>query len=233
MLYIDHNKAITSSNDIVNLGNILNLSAVNLEYTAYRSGDSVTAAIWKYNSINSASGGNKMLATDTGILLNDFTTMNMASLGGSVAVQGYNKPSTTRQANDSEQNFKLNFNFSEVGNGIKNARTETNLPNISFAQSQNRDSLKMQNVIQQSELTIGNTKLQRLGNSGKAGLVSRIYFNGKGKEAKRVLRQAFCNKLPGDFEKYSINSLNRLYKIKVNGNWTYAIGKTQYLRALM
>ena len=231
MLYIDHNKAITSSNDIANLGNILNLSAVNLEYTAYRSGDSVTAAIWKYNSINSASGGNKMLATDTGILLNDFTTMNMTSLGGSVAVQGYNKPSTTRQANDSEQNFKLNFNFSEVGNGIKNARTETNLPNISFAQSQNRDSLKMQNVIQQSELTIGNTKLQRLGNSGKAGLVSRIYFNGKGKEAKRVLRQAFCNKLPGDFEKYSINSLNRLYKIKVNGNWTYAIGKTQYLNA--
>ena len=231
MLYINNNKAITSSNDIVNLGNILNLSAVNLEYTAYRSGDSVTAAIWKYNSINSASGGNKMLATDTGILLNDFITMNMTSLGGSVAVQGYNKPSTTRQANDSEQNFKLNFNFSEVGNGIKNARTETNLPNMSWAQSQNIDSLKMQNVIQQSELKIGNTVLKRLGNSGKAGLVSRIYFNDKGKEAKRVLRQAFCNKLPGDFKKYSINSLNRLYKIKVNGTWKYAVGTTQYLNA--
>ena len=157
--------------------------------------------------------------------------MNMTSLGGSVAVQGYNKPSTTRQTNDSEQNFKLNFDFSEVGNGIKNARTETNLPNISYAISQNIDSLKMQNVIQQSELTIGNTKLQRLGNSGKAGLVSRIYFNAKGKEAKRVLRQAFCNKLPSGFEKYSINSLNRLYKIKVDGNWTYAVGKTQYLNA--
>lgn len=233
MLYIDHNKAITSSqdSDTKQLGNILNLSAVNLEYTAYRKGDSVTAAIWKYNSINSASGGNKRIATDTGILLNDFTTMNMTSLGGSVAVQGYNKPSTTRQTNDSEQNFKLNFDFSEVGNGIKNARTETNLPNISYAISQNIDSLKMQNVIQQSELTIGNTKLQRLGNSGKAGLVSRIYFNAKGKEAKRVLRQAFCNKLPSGFEKYSINSLNRLYKIKVDGNWTYAVGKTQYLNA--
>lgn len=231
LLYIDHNKAITSSNDIANLGNILNLSAVNLEYTAYRKGDSVTAAIWKYNNINSVSGGHKMLATDTGVLLNDFTTGNMESLGGSVAVQGYNKPSTTRRANDSEQNFKLNFDFSEVGNGIKNARTETNLPNMSFAASQNIDSLKMQNVIQQSELTIGNTKLQRLGNSGKAGLVSRIYFNAKGKEAKRVLRQAFCNKLPSGFEKYSINSLNRLYKIKVDGNWTYAVGTTQYLNA--
>ena len=231
MLYINNNKAITSSNDIANLGNILNLSAVNLEYTAYRSGDSVTAAIWKYNSINSASGGNKMLATDTGILLNDFTTGYMTNLGGSVAVQGYNKPSTTRQANDSEQNFKLNFNFSEVGNGIKNARTETNLPNMSWAQSQVIDSLKMQNVIQQSELKIGNTVLKRLGNSGKAGLVSRIYFNDKGKEAKRVLRQAFCNKLPSGFEEYSINSLNRLYKIKVNGNWKYAVGTTQYLNA--
>lgn len=231
LLYIDHNKAITSSNDIANLGNILNLSAVNFEYTAYRSGDSVTAAIWKYNSINSASGGHKMLATDTGILLNDFTTGNMASLGGSVAVQGYNKPSTTRQANDSEQNFKLNFNFSEVGNGIKNAWTSTNLPNILCAESQNIDSFKIQNVIQQSELTIGNTKLQRLGARGKAGLVSRLYFNGKGDETKHVLSQAFCNKLPGGFEKYSINSLNRLYKIKVNGNWTYAVGKTQYLNA--
>lgn len=231
LLYIDHNKAITSSNDIANLGNILNLSAVNFEYTVYRSGDSVTAAIWKYNSINSASGGHKMLATDTGILLNDFTTGNMASLGGSVAVQGYNKPSTTRQANDSEQNFKLNFNFSEVGNGIKNAWTSTNLPNILCAESQNIDSFKIQNVIQQSELTIGNTKLQRLGARGKAGLVSRLYFNGKGDETKHVLSQAFCNKLPGGFEKYSINSLNRLYKIKVNGNWTYAVGKTQYLNA--
>lgn len=229
LLYIDHNKAITSSNDIANLGNILNLSAVNLEYTAYRKGDSVTAAIWKYNSINSASGGHKMLATDTGILLNDFTTMNMENLGGSVAVQGYNKPSTTRQANDSEQNFKLNFNFSEVGNGIKNAWTSTNLKSIAF--SQITDRFKMQNVIQQSELTIGNTKLQRLGDGRIAGLVSRIYFNDKGDETKHALSQACCNKLPGGFEKYSINSLNRLYKIKVNGNWTYAIGKTQYLNA--
>lgn len=229
LLYIDHNKAITSSNDIANLGNILNLSAVNLEYTAYRSGDAVTAALWKYNSINSASGGHKMLATDTGVLLNDFTTWYMTSLGGSVAVQGYNKPSTTRQANDSEQNFKLNFNFSEVGNGIKNAWTTTNLKNVAF--SQNIDRFKMQNVIQQSELKIGNTVLKRLGNSGKASLVSRIYFNDKGKDTKAVLSQAFCNKLPGDFEKYSINSLNRLYKIKVNGNWTYAVGKTQYLNA--
>lgn len=231
LLYIDHNKAITSSNDIANLGNILNLSAVNLEYTAYRSGDSVTAAIWKYNSINSASGGHKMLATDTGILLNDFTTMYMTSLGGSVAVQGYNKPSTTRQENNKEQNFTLNFNFSEVGNGIKNAWTFTNLPNMSWAQSQIIDDFKMQNVIQQSELKIGNTVLKRLGNNGKAGLVSRIYFNDKGKEAKRVLRQACCNKLPSGFEEYSINSLNRLYKIKVNGNWKYAVGTTQYLNA--
>ena len=229
LLYIDHNKAITSSNDIANLGNILNLSAVNLEYTAYRKGDSVTAAIWKYNNINSVSGGHKMLATDTGILLNDFTTGNMESLGGSVAVQGYNKPSTTRQANDSEQNFKLNFNFSEVGNGIKNAWTSTNLKSIAF--SQITDRFKMQNVIQQSELTIGNTKLQRLGDGRIAGLVSRIYFNDKGDETKHGLSQACCNKLPGDFEKYSINSLNRLYKIKVNGNWTYAVGKTQYLNA--
>lgn len=229
LLYIDHNKAITSSNDIANLGNILNLSAVNLEYTAYRSGDSVTAAIWKYNNINSVSGGHKMLATDTGVLLNDFTTMNMENLGGSVAVQGYNKPSTTRQANDSEQNFKLNFNFSEVGNGIKNAWTSTNLKNVAI--SQVRDRFKMQNVIQQSELTIGNTKLERLGNSGMAGLASRIYFNDKGKDTKAVLSQAFCNKLPGDFEKYSINSLNRLYKIKVNGTWKYAVGATQYLNA--
>lgn len=229
LLYIDHNKAITSSNDIANLGNILNLSAVNLEYTAYRSGDSVTAAIWKYNSINSASGGHKMLATDTGILLNDFNTVNLPSLCGSVAVQGYNKPSTTRQANDSEQNFKLNFNFSEVGNGIKNAWTTTNLKSVAI--SQVRDRFKMQNVIQQSELTIGNTVLKRLGNSGKAGLVSRIYFNDKGKDTKAVLSQAFCNKLPSGFEKYSINSLNRLYKIKVNGNWKYAVGTTQYLNA--
>ena len=233
MLYIDHNKAITSSqdSDTKQLGNILNLSAVNLEYTAYRKGDSVTAAIWKYNSINNSVNGSMRVPTDTGILLSEFTTGYIENLGGSVAVQGYNKPSTTRRANDSEQNFKLNFDFSEVGNGIKNARTETNLPNMSFAASQNIDSLKMQNVIQQSELTIGNTKLQRLGNSGKAGLVSRIYFNAKGKEAKRVLRQAFCNKLPSGFEKYSINSLNRLYKIKVDGNWTYAVGTTQYLNA--
>ena len=229
LLYIDHNKAITSSNDIANLGNILNLSAVNLEYTAYRSGDSVTAAIWKYNSINNSVNGSMRVPTDTGILLSEFTTGYMTSLGGSVAVQGYNKPSTTRQANDSEQNFKLNFNFSEVGNGIKNAWTFTNLKNVAF--SQNIDRFKMQNVIQQSELTIGNTKLERLGNSGKAGLVSRIYFNDKGKETKAVLSQAFCNKLPSGFEKYSINSLNRLYKIKVNDTWKYAVGTTQYLNA--
>lgn len=231
MLYIDHNRAITSSldSDIKQLGNILNLSAVNLEYTAYRSGDAVTAALWKYNKLVTASGGNKMLATDTGALLENFTTGHIAGLGSAIKQTNFNTPMSTRQANDSEQNFKLNFNFSEVGNDIKNAWTFTNLKNV--VHSQNIDSLKMQNVIQQSELTIGNTKLQRLGNSGKAGLVSRIYFNGKGKEAKRVLRQAFCNKLPGDFEKYSVNSLNRLYRIKVNGNWTYAIGKTQYLNA--
>lgn len=229
LLYIDHNQAITSSNDIANLGNILNLSAVNLEYTAYRSGDSVTAAIWKYNSINNSVNGSMRVPTDTGILLSEFTTGYMTSLGGSVAVQGYNKPSTTRQANDSEQNFKLNFNFSEVGNGIKNAITSTNLKNLAYAQ--NIDSFKMQNVIQQSELTIGNTKLKRLGNSGMAGLVSRLYLNDKGKETKRALSQAFCNKLPSGFEKYSINSLNRLYKIKVNGTWKYAVGTTQYLNA--
>ena len=90
LLYIDHNKAITSSNDIANLGNILNLSAVNLEYTAYRSGDSVTAAIWKYNSINNSVNGSMRVPTDTGILLSEFTTGYMTSLGGSVAVQGYN-----------------------------------------------------------------------------------------------------------------------------------------------
>ena len=132
--YIDHNKAITSSNDIANLGNILNLSAVNLEYTAYRSGDSVTAAIWKYNSINNSVNGSMRVPTDTGILLSEFTTGYMTSLGGSVAVQGYNKPSTTRQENNKEQNFTLNFNFSEVGNGIKNAWTFTNLKNVAFSQ---------------------------------------------------------------------------------------------------
>lgn len=229
LLYIDHNKAITSSNDIANLGNILNLSAVNLEYTAYRSGDAVTAALWKYNKLVTVSGGNKMLATDTGALLENFTTGHIAGLGNAIKQTNFNTPMSTRQANDSEQNFKLNFNFSEVGNGIKNAWTLTNIKNV--VHSQNIASFKMQNVIQQSELTIGNTKLKRLGNSGMAGLVSRIYFNGKGEEAKRVLRQAYCNKLPGNFEKYSVNSLNRLYRIKVNGNWTYATGKTQYLNA--
>ena len=229
LLYIDHNKAITSSNDIANLGNILNLSAVNLEYTAYRSGDAVTAALWKYNKLVTASGGNKMLATDTGALLENFTTGHIAGLGNAIKQTNFNTPMSTRQANDSEQNFKLNFNFSEVGNGIKAAWTSTNITNV--AHSQNIDSFKMQNVIQQSELTIGNTKLKRLGNSGMAALVSRLYLDGTGNETKRVLSQARCNKLPGDFEKYSVNSLNRLYRIKVNGNWTYAIGKTQYLNA--
>ena len=98
--------------------------------------------IWKYNSINNSVNGSMRVPTDTGILLSEFTTGYMTSLGGSVAVQGYNKPSTTRQANDSEQNFKLNFNFSEVGNGIKNAITSTNLKNLAYAQ--NIDSFKMQ-----------------------------------------------------------------------------------------
>lgn len=229
LLYIDHNKAITSSNDIANLGNILNLSAVNLEYTAYRSGDAVTAALWKYNSLVTASGGNKRLATDTGALLENFTTGHIAGLGSAIKQTNFNTPMSTRQENNKEQNFTLNFNFSEVGNGIKNAITSTNLKNLAYAQ--NIDSFKMQNVIQQSELTIGNTKLKRLGNSGMAGLVSRLYLNDKGKETKRALSQAFCNKLPSGFEKYSINSLNRLYKIKVNGTWKYAVGTTQYLNA--
>lgn len=232
MLYIDHNRAITSSldSDIKQLGNILNLSAVNLEYTAYRSGDAVTAALWKYNRLVTASGGNKRLATDTGALIENFTTGHIAGLGNAIKQTNFNTPISTRQANDSEQNFKLNFNFSEVGNGIKAAWTVSNkLPKIN-------ENTKFYKVDQPRSITAtekGVTKTFELftktigtDNTSYYKFISSAYSNGK-----RVLGQAICAELPGDFEKYSINSLNRLYKIKVNGTWKYAVGTTQYLNA--
>ena len=232
MLYIDHNRAITSSldSDIKQLGNILNLSAVNLEYTAYRSGDAVTAALWKYNSLVTASGGNKRLATDTGALIENFTTGHIAGLGNAIKQTNFNTPISTRQANDSEQNFKLNFNFSEVGNGIKAAWTVSNkLPKIN-------ENTKFYKVDQPRSITAtekGVTKTFELftktigtDSTSYYKFISSAYSNGK-----RVLGQAICAELPGDFEKYSINSLNRLYKIKVNGTWKYAVGTTQYLNA--
>lgn len=232
MLYIDHNRAVASSldSDIKQLGNILNLSAVNLEYTAYRSGDAVTAALWKYNKLVTASGGNKMLATDTGALLENFTTGHIAGLGNAIKQTNFNTPMSTRQANDSEQNFKLYFNFSEVGNGIKNAWTVSNkLPKI----NENTNFCKVDQPRSITATEKGVTKTFDLF-TGTIGTKNNAYYKFISSEysnGKRVLRQAICAELPGDFEKYSINSLNRLYKIKVNGNWTYAIGKTQYLNA--
>lgn len=230
MLYIDHNQAITSSHDSKPIGNILNLSAVNLEYTAYRSGDPVTAALWKYNSLISASGGNKRIATDTGALLENFTTGHIAGLSSAIKQTNFNTPITTRQANDSEQNFKLNFNFSEVGNGIKNAWVRSNkLPEIN-------ENTKLYNVDQPRYIMAtekGVTKNFELF-TGTVGTEINAYYkfiSSKYSDGKRVLRQAICAELPGDFKKYSINSLNRLYKIKVNGNWKYAVGTTQYLNA--
>lgn len=224
LLYIDHNQAITSSHDSKPIGNILNLSAVNLEYTAYRKGDNVTAAIWKYMSIEDSVNGSMRIPTDTGVLLSDFTTGYMTSLGGSVVYQGFNKPSTTRQPNDSEQNFTLNFDFSEVGNGVKNAWITTNMPNVKTS-----FDTTLYGISQKGELKLGSTTLNRFNNStGKAGLCTKQYLN---EQNKRVLSQAYCAELPGDFKKYSINSLNRLYKIKLNGNWTYAVGTTQYLNS--
>lgn len=232
MLYIDHNRAVASSldSDIKQLGNILNLSAVNLEYTAYRSGDAVTAALWKYNKLVTASGGNKMLATDTGALLENFTTGHIAGLGNAIKQTNFNTPMSTRQANDSEQNFKLYFNFSEVGNGIKNAWTVSNkLPKI----NENTNFCKVDQPRSITATEKGVTKTFGLF-TGTIGTKNNAYYKFISSEysnGKRVLRQAICAELPGDFEKYSINSLNRLYKIKVNGNWTYAVGTTQYLNA--
>ncbi len=230
MLYIDHNQAITSSHESKPIGNILNLSAVNLEYTAYRSGDAVTAALWKYNSLVTASGGNKRIATDTGALLENFTTGHIAGLGSAIKQTNFNTPMSTRQENNKEQNFTLNFDFSEVGNGIKNAWTESNkLPEMN-------ENTKFYKVDQPRSITAtekGVTKTFELF-TGTVGTKIDYYckfISSKYSDGKRVLRQAICVELPGDFKKYSINSLNRLYKIKVNGNWKYAVGTTQYLNA--
>lgn len=126
LVYIDHGNLITSSDSKTKIGNLLNVSALNLEYTAYRTGDRVTAAIWRHNLTNSISkaqgNSSKLLVTDTDNLIGDFTANNMNTKFSpidAVIEESSAIPSTLRQPNNSTQNFKLDFSFGEVGDGVK------------------------------------------------------------------------------------------------------------------
>lgn len=227
LVYIDHGNLITSSDSKTQIGNLLNVSALNLEYTAYRTGDKVTAAIWRHNLTNNISktqgNSSKLLVTDTDNLIGDFTANNMNTKFSpidAVTEQSSATPSTSRQPNNSTQNFKLDFSFGEVGDGVKSIHLVSNKVN------QLNSTVNFNGVEQPrtADTPYGKVQLFKYANA----LESLRYPDSDTK----ILGRAECAPLSGDTSTYEIHSLRRLYEIKQSdGTWKTAIGNTKYLNA--
>lgn len=227
LVYIDHGNLITSSDSKTEIGNLLNVSALNLEYTAYRTGDRVTAAMWRHNLTNSmskAQGNNsKLLFTDTNDLIGNFTTNNMSTKFNPIAAvieESSATPSTSRQPNNSTQNFKLDFSFGEVGDGVKSIHIVSNKVN-QLNSTVNFNGIEQPRT---ADTPYGKVQLFKYANA----LQSLRYPDSDTK----ILGRAECAPLSGDASTYEIHSLRRLYEIKQSdGTWKTAIGNTKYLNA--
>lgn len=227
LVYIDHGNLITSSDSKTKIGNLLNVSALNLEYTAYRTGDRVTAAMWRHNLTNNISktqgNSSKLLVTDTDNLIGDFTANNMATKFNpidAVIEESSATPSTSRQPNNSTQNFKLDFSFGEVGDGVKSIHIVSNKVN------QLNSTVNFNGVEQPrtADTPYGKVQLFKYANA----LQSLRYPDSDTK----ILGRAECAPLSGDASTYEIHSLRRLYEIKQSdGTWKTAMGNTKYLNA--
>lgn len=227
LVYIDHGNLITSSDSKTKIGNLLNVSALNLEYTAYRTGDRVTAAMWRHNLTNNISktqgNSSKLLVTDTDNLIGDFTANNMNTKFSpidAVTEQSSATPSTSRQPNNSTQNFKLDFSFGEVGDGVKSIHIVSNKVN------QLNSTVNFNGVEQPrtADTPYGKVQLFKYANA----LQSLRYPDSDTK----ILGRAECAPLSGDASTYEIHSLRRLYEIKQSdGTWKTAMGNTKYLNA--
>lgn len=227
LVYIDHGNLITSSDSKTKIGNLLNVSALNLEYTAYRTGDRVTAAMWRHNLTNSmskAQGNNsKLLFTDTNDLIGNFTANNMNTKFSPIAAvieESSATPSTPRQPNNSTQNFKLDFSFGEVGDGVKSIHLVSNKVN-QINSTVNFNGIEQPRT---ADTPYGKVQLFKYANA----LESLRYPDSDTK----ILGRAECAPLSGDTSTYEIHSLRRLYEIKQSdGTWKTAIGNTKYLNA--
>lgn len=227
LVYIDHGNLITSSDSKTKIGNLLNVSALNLEYTAYRTGDRVTAAMWRHNLTNSISkaqgNSSKLLVTDTDNLIGDFTANNMNTKFSpidAVIEESSATPSTSRQPNNSTQNFKLDFSFGEVGDGVKSIHLVSNKVN------QINSTVNFNGIEQPRTADTPYGKVQLF--KGVNSFMSLRYQNSDTK----ILGRAECAPLSGDSSTYEIHSLRRLYEIKQSdGTWKTAIGNTKYLNA--
>lgn len=230
LVYIDHGNLITSSDSATGktqIGNLLNVSALNLEYTAYRTGDRVTAAMWRHNLTNNISktqgNSSKLLVTDTDNLIGDLTANNTAnkfSPINAVIEKSSATPSTSRQPNNSTQNFKLDFSFGEVGDGVKSIHLVSNKVN-QLNSTVNFNGIEQPRT---ADTPYGKVQLFKYANA----LQSLRYPDSDTK----ILGRAECAPLSGDASTYEIHSLRRLYEIKQSdGTWKTAIGNTKYLNA--
>lgn len=227
LVYIDHGNLITSSDSKTQIGNLLNVSALNLEYTAYRTGDKVTAAMWRHNLTNNISktqgNSSKLLVTDTDNLIGDFTANNMNTKFNPIAAvieESSATPSTSRQPNNSTQNFKLDFSFGEVGDGVKSIHLVSNKVN-QLNSTVNFNGIEQPRT---ADTPYGKVQLFKYANA----LESLRYPDSDTK----ILGRAECAPLSGDTSTYEIHSLRRLYEIKQSdGTWKTAIGNTKYLNA--
>lgn len=156
---------------------MLSVSALNLSYTAYRTGDQVKLANWKYSGLDDAIKNydkGKLLVTDTNKVVKDIIQAAASSNGiynqlkNNLIVSG----STNRPDNDSIKTFSLNFKFSEVGDGVKTA----NLVSSNFkATSIGQGSVSIRGVSQPKHISIGNTKLTLF---NKMGILYEPYRTG-------------------------------------------------------
>ena len=84
LVYISKGQLITSNTGRRNIGNMLSVSALNLSYTAYRTGDQVKLANWKYsgldNAINTYSK-DALLVTDTNKVIKEIRQAAASSNG--------------------------------------------------------------------------------------------------------------------------------------------------------
>lgn len=227
LLYIDQGNVITSSASSGKkyVGNMLNVNALNLEYTAYRNGDKVTPAIWKYNKLNTLTSSTSPLSiTDTKKPLADIAVSNINAAISPLTNSGaVSSSQSSRQPNDSAQNFKLNFTFSEVGDGIKSIYLTSNKACRIYTITD------LHGVDQPRTITINNTTLNLFKSNGAYGFSAYSYKD----NGTKILAKAECAELPLQFSDYAIHSLNRLYQIKQSdGTWKYATGVTRYLNTV-
>lgn len=228
LIYLDQGYAITSSASSGKkyVGSMLNVNALNLEYTAYRQGDKVTPAIWKYNKLSTLTSSTSPLSiTDTKKPLADIAVSNINTAISPLTSSGaISLTQSSRKPNDSSQNFTLDFTFSEVGDGIKSVYLTTNKACRIYTITD------LHGIDQPKKITINGTTLNLFKTDSTYSFSAYRYLDNN----TRVLAKAECSAISDpQFSDYAIHSLNRLYQIKQSdGSYKYAKGVTRYLNTV-